>query len=266
MSFGPLVDPSWLQEHLGEPDLALVDCRFVLGHPGAGERAWLAAHVPGAAFLDVDGDLSAPPGAGGRHPLPTAERFEEAARRAGIGAESRVVTYDDAGEGGAVRLWWLLRHFGHDDAGVLDGGLRAWREIGGELRAGPEQTAPGELVARRRGGDTVSAEEIEARTGRLLDARAPERFRGEIEPVDPVAGHIPGAHNLPWTTLAPDGRFLSPAQLRARLGDQPFVAYCGSGVTACTLLLAAELAGVEARLYPGSWSEWSNSGRPVATD
>jgi thiosulfate/3-mercaptopyruvate sulfurtransferase len=264
MSFGPLVSPDWLREHLGEPGLAVVDCRFVLGRPGAGEEAYLEGHIPGAAVLDVDRDLSAPPGARGRHPLPSAERFEAAARRAGIGSGMRVVACDEAGEGGAARLWWLLRHFGHAEAAVLDGGLSAWREAGGELRAGREAIEPGDLAARERvdAADTAGADELEG--ARLLDARAPERFRGETEPVDPVAGHIPGAGNVPSAAVAPAGRFQAPNRLRELLGDEPFVAYCGSGVTACTLVRAAVLAGVEARLYPGSWSEWSGSGRPVA--
>ncbi|MEA2363727.1 MAG: thiosulfate/3-mercaptopyruvate sulfurtransferase [Thermoleophilaceae bacterium] len=263
--FGPLVQPEWLRDHLGQPGLAVVDCRFVLGEPGAGEHAWLGGHIPGAAALDLDRDLSAQPGAGGRHPLPAAERFEAAARRAGVGDGVRVVAYDEAGGGGAARLWWLLRHFGHDDVAVLDGGLRAWREAGGELRVGSETPPAGDFVAQPREGDTVSADQIELGGARLHDARAAERFRGDTEPIDAVAGHIPGARNVPSATVAPQGRFLAPAELRKRLGDEPFVAYCGSGVTACTLLVAAELAGVEARLYPGSWSEWSASGRPVAT-
>jgi thiosulfate/3-mercaptopyruvate sulfurtransferase len=285
VSFGPLVSVEWLRDQLGKPGLVVVDCRFVLGEPGAGERAWQEGHVPGAAVLDVDRDLSAPPGAGGRHPLPSAEHFEAAARRAGIGPDSHVVAYDEAGEGGAARLWWLLRHFGHDQVAVLDGGLRAWRAAGGELATEPEPIALGSFVARAREGDTLSAAEIERASlrvreaqapgaepcsaerasPRLLDARAPERFRGETEPIDPVAGHIPAARNVPWASVAPDGRFLEPAELRERLGAEPFVAYCGSGVTACTLLVAAELAGVEGRLYPGSWSEWCASGRPVET-
>jgi thiosulfate/3-mercaptopyruvate sulfurtransferase len=265
VSFGPVVSVDWLREHLSEPDLVVVDCRFVLGEPGAGERAWLEGHVPGAAVLDVDRDLSSPPGAGGRHPLPAAEGFEAAARRAGVEPDSRVVAYDETGEGGAARLWWLLRHFGHDEVAVLDGGLRAWRAACGAMSAGPESLAQGGFVARAQEGDTVSAADIEAKAPRLLDARAPERFRGETEPIDPVAGHIPGARNVPWAAVAAEGRFLEPAELRERLGAEPFVAYCGSGVTSCTLLVAAERAGVEARLYPGSWSEWCASGRPVET-
>jgi thiosulfate/3-mercaptopyruvate sulfurtransferase len=263
VSFGPLVSAGWLRDHLGEPDLVVVDCRYVLGEPGAGERGWLEAHIPGAAHLDVDRDLADPPGAAGRHPLPAPERFEAAAQRAGIGPESRVVAYDEAGEGGAARLWWLLRHFGHEAVAVLDGGLRGWRAASYSTESGPGASAGStarayDALRSSHSADIVDAAEIDRSRPRLLDARAPERFRGEVEPIDPVAGHIPGAENVPWQTVAPEGRFLAPDELRERLGDQPFVAYCGSGVTACTLLVAAALAGVEARLYPGSWSEWSS--------
>jgi thiosulfate/3-mercaptopyruvate sulfurtransferase len=267
--FGPLVEVDWLRSHLGEPRLVVVDCRFVLTDPAAGERGWLAGHIPGAPFLDVNRDLSGElrdgGATGGRHPLPGARAFGAAARGAGIDAGSRVVAYDEAGEGGAARLWWLLGHFGHESAAVLDGGLRAWRARGGPLQAGPERARPGDFVARRRTGDTVGPDDVRAGAGPLLDARAPERYRGEQEPVDPVPGHIPGARNVPFAELAPEGRFLAPADLRRRLGDEPFVAYCGSGVTAATLLLAAELAGVEGRLYPGSWSEWSRRRLPAAS-
>ena len=262
----PLVDAAWLREHFDE--VVVVDCSWRLGEPGGGERSHLDGHIPGAAFLDVDRDLSAPPGAGGRHPLPSAAAFEAAARRAGIGADSFVVAYDDAELGGAARMWWLLRHFGHERAAVLDGGLEAWVEAGGELesekgmvdrRVRPVRPP---FVARARVGDAVAAEELEGL--RLLDARAPERFRGEVEPIDPVAGHIPGARNVPFASVAPAGRFLPPNELRERLGDEPFVAYCGSGVSSCVLLLGAEAAGIGgARLYPGSWSEWSGRGLPA---
>ena len=260
----PLVGPEWLEAHANDEGVTVVDCRFVLGRPGEGERMWLEGHVPGAAFLDVDRDLAAEPGDRGRHPLPEAADFEGAARRAGIGAESLVVAYDEAGEGGAARLWWLLRHFGHDHAAVLNGGLSAWRAAGGPLRAGEEKVKWGDFTARPRDGDTVEAGEIAEAAGkglgaaglRLLDARAPERYRGETEPIDPVAGHIPGAANVPFAEVAPEGRFLPPERLREKLGDEPFVAYCGSGITACTLVLAGEVAGVPGRLYPGSWSEW----------
>jgi len=281
----PLITTGSLRERLGDPGVVLVDCRWRLGEPGAGAAMWQEGHIPGAAFLDLDRDLAAPPGEGGRHPLPSGEAFEAAARRAGIRAGSLVVAYDEAGEGGAARLWWLLHHFGHDDVIVLDGGLRAWREEGGELRAGDENIAPGDFTAALRTDDTTTAEQLSA-AGRadvdasgpppvLLDARAPERYRGEVEPIDPVAGHVPGAVNVPFAELAPDGRFLPPGELRARLeaagvhapGVRPrgdAVAYCGSGVTAAVLVLAAEIAGIgPIRLYPGSWSEWSGRGLPV---
>jgi thiosulfate/3-mercaptopyruvate sulfurtransferase len=267
---GPLVEASWLLERLGAPRLTVVDCHFKLGEPGAGERAWREGHIPGAAFLDVDRDLAAEPGERGRHPLPETADFQAAARRAGIGRDSMVVAYDEAGEGGAVRLWWLLRHFGHERVAVLNGGLRAWRESGGPLRAGDEEVEEGDFVARAREGDTAAAEELLAGEHVLLDARVPERFRGEVEPIDPVAGHIPGALNVPFAEIAPEGRFPSRGELRRRLesvGATPgreLVAYCGSGITSCTLVLAAELAGLPARLYPGSWSEWSRHGYPVA--
>jgi thiosulfate/3-mercaptopyruvate sulfurtransferase len=269
----PLISTGALRERLSDTKVAVVDCRWRLGEPGAGEPLWVEGHIPGAGFLDLDRDLADPPGERGRHPLPAAETFEAAARRAGIGRDTLVVAYDEAGEGGAARLWWLLRHFGHDGVTVLDGGLRAWREEGGELRAGEEEIEPGDFTAAPRGDDTIDAERLsDPNDGELLllDARAPKRYRGEVEPVDRVAGHIPGAVNVPFAELAPGGRFLPPAELRALLhaaGVRPrcdAVAYCGSGVTAAILVLAAEVAGIgPVRLYPGSWSEWSGRGLPV---
>jgi thiosulfate/3-mercaptopyruvate sulfurtransferase len=267
-----LIEPAELLGRLGRPGVRVVDCRFVLGSPGAGEQLWLEGHIPGASYLDVDRDLSAPPSRAGRHPLPARADFEAAARGAGICAQSPVVAYDEAGEGGAARLWWLLRHFGGPAALVLNGGLRAWREAGGPLRAGAEEVPPGDLdaVAAPDGRDTVSLAQL-AHAAPLLDARAPERYRGEVEPVDAVAGHIEGARNLHFAELQPEGRFLEPAELRARLAaagvtaGRDAVAYCGSGVTASTLVLAAELAGLgPMRLYPGSFSEWTRRGMPVA--
>lgn len=267
--FGPLVDVAWLQAHLDDPDLSVVDCRYTLGDPEAGERGFLEGHIPGAAFLSVSGDLSGELRDGGRDggraPIPTPGDFEASARRVGIGTRSWVVAYDESGEGGSSRLWWLLRHFGHDRVAVLDGGLGAWSGAAGDLRRGAEQPAPGDFTAHEREGDTVGIEDVETGSLRLLDAREPERFRGEQEPMDPVAGHIPGALNVPSPEVAPGGRFGDEDELREQLGQEPFVAYCGSGITATTLLLAAEIAGVEGRLYPGSWSEWSRRGLPVET-
>jgi thiosulfate/3-mercaptopyruvate sulfurtransferase len=276
MAIGPLVTLDWLLDRLGERDLVVVDCRWALGSAGAGQRAWQEAHIPGAHFLDVDDDLSAPPAPrdGGRHPLPTAQAFAAAAASAGIGADSAVVAYDEAGEGGAARLWWLLRHFGHENAAVLDGGLKGWREAGGPLDGVPPRPwQTGEpFVPRERDDDVASAEDLAKRLEdgalALLDARTAPRYRGEVEPIDPVAGHIPGAANVPFASLAPGGRYLPAGELRERLdpGDgRELVAYCGSGVTAATLVLAAEAAGLPARLYPGSWSEWCARGLPVAS-
>jgi thiosulfate/3-mercaptopyruvate sulfurtransferase len=216
-----------------------VDCRFTLGDPDAGRRAYLAAHVPGAVFVDLEQELSEPPGPGGRHPLPSVERFSDAMSRAGVDDETFVVVYGSTG--GAERLWWLLRHHGHDRCAVID--LSAWH---GPLVAG-EETAPATaFVSRPRADDTIERQELAARLGELVvvDARVPARFRGEANPVDRVPGRIPGALNAPWNEPQPE---LPPGEV---------VAYCGSGVTACVTLHRLHLAGREGRLYPGSWSEW----------
>jgi thiosulfate/3-mercaptopyruvate sulfurtransferase len=216
-----------------------VDCRWDIADPQAGRRNYLEAHIPGAAFLDVERDLSAPPGPRGRHPLPTAAQFAAAASRAGVGDGVLVVAYGSMG--GAERLWWLLRHFGHDDFAVID--LDAWR---GPLRGGAEEIEPAEFVPRPREDDTIEADELAARLTDfvVVDARVPERWRGEANPIDKVPGRIPGALNTPWNeplTELPDGEL---------------VAYCGSGVTACIPLHRLALAGRKGKLYPGSWSEW----------
>jgi thiosulfate/3-mercaptopyruvate sulfurtransferase len=236
-----------------------VDCRWELGRPERGRELYLEGHVPGAAFVDVERELSAQPGGpdGGRHPLPAEDDFAAAAGRAGIGAGVFVVAYDQGMNGGAARLWWLLRHFGHEDVAVLRGGLNAWI---GPLRTGEERVEAAGFVPRVRDDDTVTAEEVEASLGKtnvkIIDARAPERFRGEIEPIDAVAGHIPGAVNLPY-----DGAVEAvPAGIS---GEDEVIVYCGSGITAAVDVLALELAGVRAKLYPGSWSEWSARGLPV---
>jgi thiosulfate/3-mercaptopyruvate sulfurtransferase len=216
-----------------------VDCRWALDDPTAGRRAYLERHVPGAVFLDVERDLSSPPGPAGRHPLPTDEQFAAAASRAGIAAGTFVIAYGSLG--GAERLWWLLRHHGHDACAVLD--LEGWH---GPTAAGEESAEPAVFEPRPRSDDTISADELAGRADRLVvvDARVPARFRGEQNPVDRVPGRIPGAVNAPWNDPLPD---LPPGEL---------VAYCGSGVTACVPLHRAHLAGRDGRLYPGSWSEW----------
>ena len=235
-----------------------VDCRWELGNPERGRELYLEGHVPGASFLDVERELSAPPASpGGRHPLPSSDDFARAAGAAGIGPGVFVVAYDQGMNGGAARLWWLLRHFGHDDVAVLDGGIAAWL---GPRRGGEEEVEAVEFVPRRREGDTVEADELAARLGdaglTVVDARLPERYRGEVEPIDPVAGRIPGAVNAPYPDELPDGL--------AEAGE--IVAYCGSGVTACVTLLRLARAGRDdARLYPGSWSDWCARGLPGVT-
>ncbi|HEY3962236.1 MAG TPA: rhodanese-like domain-containing protein [Gaiellaceae bacterium] len=216
-----------------------VDCRWALDDPGLGRRLYLEGHIPGAMFLDVERDLSGPPGSTGRHPLPSVEAFAEAASRAGIGDGVFVVAYGTLG--GAERLWWLLRHFGHDDCAVLD--FEAWR---GPLRVGDEQIAAAHFVPRERVGDTASLNALASQLDRLVvvDARLPSRWRGEPNAVDRAPGRIPGALNAPWNEPLPE------------LPDGDVVAYCGSGVTACVVLHRLHLAGRDGRLYPGSWSEW----------
>jgi thiosulfate/3-mercaptopyruvate sulfurtransferase len=225
-----------------------VDCRWELGNPARGRELYRAGHIPGASFLDVDDDLSdlSVPDAG-RHPLPDAERFVAAASRAGIGEGVFVVAYGNGG--GPERLWWLLRHFGHDDCAIVD--VASWH---GPLTTGDEPAEPATFVPRRREYDTADAEEIRARRDLVLvDARIASRWRGEPNPIDAVPGRIPGALNAPWSEPLPE------------LPEGEVVAYCGSGITACVVLHRLYLAGREGRLYPGSWSEWSARGLPVQT-
>ena len=257
----------------------LLDCAFELSDPGAGRRAWGQGHLPGAHYLSLDEDLAGPKhdASGrfrGRHPLP--ERAALAARLGalGIGPATPVVAYDAQGGPYAARCWWLLRWLGHDDVAVLDGGLAAWREAGGNVTDAPSPSTPGEPYPLHAPAlPTLDAEGLRAGLGRarLVDARAGERFRGEVEPLDAAAGHIPGARNRCFRdNLATDGRFKSPAQLHVEwaplAAGGALVHYCGSGVTACHNLLAAAHAGLgDGTLYPGSWSEWSSDpSRPQA--
>jgi thiosulfate/3-mercaptopyruvate sulfurtransferase len=253
-----------------EPRPSILDVRWELGKPTQRE-AYEAGHIPGAAFVDLDTELSDSPGSAGRHPLPDAVEFQAAMRSAGVSNSRPVVVYDASG-GSAARAWWLLRYFGHGQVGVLDGGLGSWE---GPLEAGTAEIELGDFVARPGGMpllDADGAARVAAR-GVLLDARAAERFRGDVEPIDPVAGHIPGARSRPSTeNVGIDGRFRAAEELRAefeRLGVREGVdvgAYCGSGVTAAQQVLALELAGYRAALYAGSWSEWiTDPRRPVAT-
>ncbi len=268
-----LISPEELKARLG--DVVLVDVQWSLtaasGPPG--RQLYDQGHIPGARFVDLDAELAGPPGPSGRHPMPTAHAVQEALRRCGANAGSSVVAYDQRDSYAAARAWWVFRYFGAKDVRVLDGGLAAWRAAGGEVTAVVPEPGSGTFEAHAGGMPMLeagTAAEV-AHTGVLLDVRAPERYAGEHEPIDPVAGHIPGAVNAPTTdNLRPDGRFRLPEELRARFGRlgvqaPPAVGvYCGSGVTAAQTVLALHEIGIEAPLYVGSWSHWiSDPGRPV---
>lgn len=275
-----IVSAADLAARLADPDLRIADVRWSLAAPAAGRAAYEEAHLPGAVFVDLDAVLTAPEGPG-RHPLPTPAAFVAALAALGIGREHRVVAYDDAGGTVAARLWWMLDVLGHPQAAVLDGGIAAWAREGLPLSASsvtlPSADASAWGALPSTWPRTIDREELAGRLGTLalLDARAPERYRGEVEPIDPVAGHIPTALSAPTTSfLAPDGRFLPPAELRARFAavgaigaaeGRSVVVQCGSGVNACQLALAARVAGLPGPLlYPGSYSDWSRAGLPVA--
>jgi thiosulfate/3-mercaptopyruvate sulfurtransferase len=274
MEPGPLVSPAGLAAELGGPGAPVVlDCRWTLAG-GADHDGYARGHLPGAVFVDLDRDLAGPPGDGGRHPLPDPGAFQAAMRRAGVRQDRPVVAYDQGEPGGAARAWWLLGWFGHPAVRVLDGGLPAWVAAGLPLTTEPPAPDPGDFSARpghRLVVDAAGAAAL-AGAGVLLDARAPARYQGLEEPVDPVAGHVPGARSLPVAEVGGDAGLAPPDRLRRVLADRgvregtPVGAYCGSGVVAAHLVLALEVAGHPAALYAGSWSEWvTDPDRPVAT-
>jgi thiosulfate/3-mercaptopyruvate sulfurtransferase len=266
--------PALAAELADEPRPVVLDVRWRLAGP-PGLDSYREGHLPGAVFADLERDLSGPPGSGGRHPLPDAAAFTEAMRAAGVSHSSRVVAYDDGDATAAARCWWLLRYFGHRDVRVLDGGYRAWLGAGLAVTKAEPAGQPGDFTVRPGQMPVLDAAAagVTARTGLLLDARAGDRYRGESEPVDPVAGRIPGAISAPAAgNVNQDGTFRNPAELTARfagLGVRPGAAvgvYCGSGVTAAQEVLALALAGIPAALYVGSWSHWiTDPARPVAT-
>lgn len=279
-AFTTLVDAATLYSQLGHEELALFDCRAELGNPHWGEAQYAAEHIPGAQFLHLDRDLSGPiTAASGRHPLPDPQLFAQRLGELGAGAGSQVVAYDQGNGAYAARLWWLARWIGHRRVAVLDGGIAAWRAAGLPLetaRRAPRARSMPVTLDATAAVDSRAVDEWRHRPGTLLvDARGANRFAGRDETIDPVAGHVPGARNLPFTgNLGADGRFLPADALRRRfeilLGSRPpsdLVAMCGSGVTACHNLLALEHAGLAGgRLYAGSWSEWiRDPRRPVAT-
>lgn len=275
----PLITAAALAARLDDPSWVVVDCRFTLTDPAAGAAAYATSHIPGARYANLDEDLSRRPGPGdGRHPLPLAEGFAARLGAWGIANDSTVVAYDEASGAIAARLWWLLGWLGHERRLVLDGGFAAWNAAGLPLETRHPVWRPARFVPRGVAEDSVvqTAElaGLQAQGGLLVDARAAPRYRGEQEPIDPVAGHVPGAVNRPGSAnVEADGRFRPPDALRRELtdllGGRPaaqLIAMCGSGVTACQLLLALEAAGLEgAKLYAGSWSEWiRDPRRPIA--
>jgi len=270
MSFGPLVNADWLREHLHDPDVRVIDFRwYLLDRRGGDEYA--RGHIPGAVFVDLEAVTGKQDSnARGRHPLPAADQFQAEMRKAGVDDTTEVVVYDDAGGSIAARLWFLLGWFGHSSQAVLDGGMQAWA---GPPEAAVTMHAAGSFQAKEPERDRIlDFDDVSKLEGvPVLDARAGERYRGEKEPVDPKAGHIPGALSAPWMdNLRPDGCFKSPAELRERFAalgaDNGAIVYCGSGVNATHHLLAMDVAGLRnGRLYAGSWSDWSNRDAPVAT-
>jgi len=275
-----LISAAELNERIEDPGWRVIDCRFDLVDPDSGRRQYLESHVPGAVFADLGRDLAAPVSPqSGRHPLPHAVKFEATLSRLGISNSTGVVVYDSASGALAARAWWLLRWAGNDNVRLLDGGFDEWRRRGHSVQSGSKDVAPGQFTAAPRHDLVITTEElIEAGDSiaelLLIDARDAIRFRGEVEPIDPVAGHIPGALNVPLTlSLNADGTWRAPGELEALwldvLGENRAVSWavmCGSGVTACHLALSGMEAGYsEPRVYVGSWSEWiRDPGRPVA--
>jgi len=273
----PLVDTRFLAT--AQPDVRIADVRWSLTGPSGWEK-YREGHIPGAVFVDLDRDLSRP-GGPGRHPFPATEDFARFLGRIGVGAQTHVVAYDDAGGSIAARFWFLLRVHGHERASVLDGGLQAWKAAGLPVTTEEPRISPVDppllVLDRRRLAERAEVEAISRRKADgggpiLTDARAPERYRGEVEPVDPRPGHIPGAVNAPVAGNLREGRFRPAPELRALYeklgaGERELIASCGSGVTACHTLLALELSGLPpGRLYVGSFSDWSSTPElPVAT-
>lgn len=272
-----LINCTTLTQHLTDPDWLILDCRFNLADTAYGERAYAQGHIPGAHYLHLDHDLSSPiTPTSGRHPLPDTDKLSAKLRSLGLNPQSQVVVYDDCGGAMAVRAWWLLRWLGHEAVVLLDGGFPVWQQQHGILEtAVPAVAQPGTFKPRLQAGFTVETPQLlEANHWQVVDARTGERFRGEQEPIDPVAGRIPGARNRPLADNLHNGLFKPAQQLRAEwekvlagVNPEQVVHMCGSGVTACHNQLAMEIAGLcGSRLYPGSWSEWiRDPARPIAT-
>jgi thiosulfate/3-mercaptopyruvate sulfurtransferase len=281
MPFTFLIDAAALGRHIADEDWAIIDCRFSLDDTERGFRDYLNSHIPGAVYAHLDHDLSGKvvPGITGRHPLPDILSLAETFSAWGIGSNTQVVVYDDCTGTMAARLWWLLNWMGHRNVALLDGGWRAWNQAALPANCGPESHTPKRFEPHEISGAYVSAEQVQEYRSNpryaILDARSGSRFRGEVEPIDPVAGHIPGAISAPCEeNVMPEGRFLSPEILRRRfekhmksVPPENVICYCGSGVTAAHNIFAIAYAGLGlTRLYAGSWSEWiTHSTRPIAT-
>ncbi len=277
----PIVSPKWLLARMYEPDLVIVDCRFELGNPEAGQAAYAVSHIPGAVFLDVERDLSAPVGNhGGRHPLPDPQALAARLGSAGIGNDTRVVAYDDQGGLYAARLWWLLRWLGHDNVVVMDGGFAAWQAGGFPVNDSVRTTVPASFTPNVRGDMLADVDEVRRALRDpgvlLVDSRDASRYTGDQEPIDAKAGHIPGAINRFWKGVLDDqGAWLAEPALREQLAPviqaldagRSAIVYCGSGISACPNVLALHRLGYpQAKLYAGSWSDWiSYEDNPITT-
>jgi thiosulfate/3-mercaptopyruvate sulfurtransferase len=273
----PIVSVEWLHQNLGNADVVVVDCRFALTEPNLGRQQYEAGHIPGAYYLDLNHDLSSPVQThGGRHPLPDIASFSAKLSELGVTDSTVVVAYDDARFAFAARLWWLLRYLGHDRVAVLDGGFKAWQSAGYDVSTDIPPQKSRHFTPNPQSSWVVDINTVKARKElpgvALVDSREPERYRGEREPIDPIAGHIPGAVNYPWQDVTTGQGYLQSAEyLRDRWSplqsSQEVLVYCGSGVTACVNLLSLSAIGIEGKLYAGSWSDWcSYPDNPFSTN
>jgi len=266
MNTPTVVSAAWLYEHLNDPQVAIADCRFALCEPQLGQQQYNTSHILGASYFDLNNDLSSPVQQhGGRHPLPDLEVLAQKLSAIGVDAQTLVVAYDDSRFAFAARLWWLLRYLGHDRVAVLDGGFKAWQDLGLPVTDTITPRTPKQFTWQLQPSLRVDIADVKARKDlpgvALVDSREGDRYRGEREPIDPIAGHIPGAVNFPWQDVSNrDGFLYSPQAQRQKwqqLQEREIIVYCGSGVTACVNLLSLHLAGIDsASLYVGSWSDW----------